>query len=206
METETQKDCNCKKKKQSQYARNLLLNNLDLEIFTINDFLTEEECDYLCSEIEQNSTRSQVAGTGSEASSTSYTRTSSTSALSLSDSVVDQITERMSLELDIPKENGEKMQGQLYEVGQEFKHHYDYFTDDAYYNHCLASGQRTYTFMVYLNDTEEGGETNFLNLYNYSIKPKKGMAVVWKNSNGHGTENPASLHAGMPVILSLIHI
>jgi prolyl 4-hydroxylase len=26
------------------------------------------------------------------------------------------------------------------------------------------------------------------------------MAIVWKNSNGTGTENPASLHAGMPVI------
>jgi prolyl 4-hydroxylase len=26
------------------------------------------------------------------------------------------------------------------------------------------------------------------------------MAVVWKNSNGQGTENEASLHAGLPVI------
>ena len=26
------------------------------------------------------------------------------------------------------------------------------------------------------------------------------MAVVWKNSNGQGTENEAAMHAGLPVI------
>ena len=53
--------------------------------------------------------------------------------------------------------------------------------------------------MIYLNDVEEGGETDFSEI-NTTFSPKKGMAIVWKNSNGTGTENPASLHAGMPVI------
>lgn len=195
-----QEDCGCGRKTKSLYTRNFLLNHSNLEFFTIDNFVTEEECDYLCSLIEQNSYRSQVAGDGAQASIESEARTSHTSTLHTSDTIVDLISKRISLELNIPEENGEEMQGQIYQVGQEFKHHYDYFEGDAYYNHCLASGQRTYTFMIYLNNVEEGGETNFQKLDNYSIKPKKGMAVVWKNSDGHGTENLAALHAGTPVI------
>jgi prolyl 4-hydroxylase len=52
--------------------------------------------------------------------------------------------------------------------------------------------------MIYLNDVEEGGETDFDKI-NYKFSPQKRMAVVWKNSNGSGSENSASHHAGMPV-------
>ena len=53
--------------------------------------------------------------------------------------------------------------------------------------------------MIYLNDVEEGGETDFLTLQK-TITPVKGTAVVWKNSDGTGSENPAALHAGLPII------
>jgi len=193
--------CERKKRLDILYPSTHIPNYSGLEFWTIDNVVSEEECDYLCSEIEQNSTRSQVAGDGTEISQVSYTRTSSTSILYDSDPIVKKLNEKISMLVNIPEENGEELQGQVYQVGQEFKHHYDYFVDDSYYNNCLASGQRTYTFMIYLNDVEEGGETNFPNvLDNYSIKPKKGMAVVWRNSNGPGTDNAASLHAGMPVI------
>jgi prolyl 4-hydroxylase len=181
------------------YTRIPVENDKNLEIFTIEDFLTDEECDHLCDHILKHNARSQVAGYGNEASVVMDNRTSSTSTLTDSDPVVKTINERISVELNTPIENGETMQGQLYEVGQEFKHHNDYFTGDSYINHCLYSGQRTYTLMIYLNDVEEGGETDFPQL-GKSFTPKKRMAVVWKNSNGQGTENPASIHAGMPVI------
>jgi len=191
-----QEDCGCGRKK----PKNFLLNNAGLDIFTIDNFLTEEECDHLAAHIEEHSYRSQVAGHGDTASTTTDARTSSTSTLHNTDPIVAEINARMSQELNIPQENGEELQGQIYQVGQEFKHHHDYFEGDGYINHCLHSGQRTYTVMIYLNHVEEGGETNFSALENYSITPKKGMAVVWKNSDGKGTENPASIHAGMPVI------
>jgi prolyl 4-hydroxylase len=189
-------DCGCSRKKH----KNFLLNNLGLEIYTIENFLTEEECDHLANHIEENSSRSQVAGYGDTASTTTEARTSSTSTLHNTDPIVADINRRISEELDVPEDKGEDMQGQIYQVGQEFRHHFDYFTGDGYTNHCLSSGQRTYTFMIYLNDVEEGGETNFSSLENYSIKPKKGMAVIWKNSDGKGTENAAAIHAGLPVI------
>jgi prolyl 4-hydroxylase len=183
----------------SNFERIYISNDKDLEIFTIPNFLKDSECDYLCEKILATNSRSQVAGYGNEPSVVMESRTSSTSNLYDEDLMVKKINKRMSKELQIPAENGETMQGQLYEVGQEFRHHNDYFTGDGYTNHCLSSGQRVYTFMIYLNDVEEGGETDFPQI-GRSFKPTKGMAVVWKNSSGQGTENPASLHAGTPVI------
>jgi prolyl 4-hydroxylase len=180
------------------YTRIHVENDKNLEIFTIEDFLTDEECDHLCSMIEKNHTRSTVSGTGYTQSVVSDFRTSSTSTLNYGDPTVDAIDQRIADELGVPRENGESFQGQLYEVGQQFKHHHDYFSGDSYNNHCLYSGQRTYTCMIYLNDVEEGGETDFLEI-GKTFAPKKRMAVIWKNSNGTGTENPASIHAGLPV-------
>jgi prolyl 4-hydroxylase len=181
------------------YTRIPVENDKNLEIFTIEDFLTDEECDHLCNLIERSNVRSTVSGTGYTQSVVSDFRTSSTATLNNGDPIVDNVDKRIAKELGVPQENGESFQGQLYEIGQQFKHHHDYFSGDSYNNHCLFSGQRTYTCMIYLNDVEEGGETDFLEI-NTTFSPKKGMAIIWKNSNGTGTENPASIHAGMPVI------
>jgi prolyl 4-hydroxylase len=181
------------------YTRIPVENDKNLEIFTIEDFLTDEECDHLCNLIERSNVRSTVSGTGYTQSVVSDFRTSSTATLNNGDPIVDNIDKRIAKELGVPQENGESFQGQLYEVGQQFKHHHDYFSGDSYNNHCLFSGQRTYTCMIYLNDVEEGGETDFLEIKT-TFAPKKRMAIIWKNSNGTGTENPASIHAGMPVV------
>ena len=49
---------------------------------------------------------------------------------------------------------------------------------------------RTMAWMVYLNDVEEGGETEFL-YQQLKIKPKKGTVVIWPGSYTH-------LHRGNP--------
>ena len=173
-------------------------NNHGLEIFTIPQFLTGEECDYIAGLTEKDSTRSSVAGQGKEAIKYDEGRTSSTAVLLDTDPIIKQVNQKIYTELGIEAIYSEPTQGQIYEVGQEFRHHQDAFDKEAYYNHCLSSGQRTWTFMVYLNDVEEGGETNF-HVLNKTFTPSKGMAVVWKNSSGKDTENPAALHAGLPV-------
>jgi prolyl 4-hydroxylase len=179
--------------------RSYIQNDKDLTIFTIDNFISEEDCNYLCSLIEKNNYRSQVTGEGNQYSVTNDSRTSSTSTLENTDIIVKKIDENIANELQVPTKNGETLQGQLYEVGQEFKPHCDYFSGDGFINYCLASGQRTWTCMVYLNDVEEGGETDFPEI-NIKFKPKKGMAVFWSHFDSNGKENPASLHAGTPVI------
>ena len=60
--------------------------------------------------------------------------------------------------------------------------------------HCENSSwhdaARWVAWMVYLNDVEEGGETEFL-YQSLRIKPKKGMAVIWPGTYTH-------LHRGNP--------
>ena len=113
--------------------------------------------------IDANHTRSSVVEGGTDRTAISDYRTSSTCNLSTSNETVNNIHKRIAgiLNLDIKK--GEAMQGQLYEVGQYFKPHNDFFAGDAYQKHCLASGNRTHTFMIYLNDGFKGGGTNFPN-------------------------------------------
>jgi len=173
-------------------------NSHGLEMFTIPQFLTNEECDHIVRLTETGSTRSSVAGTGAQSIIYNEGRTSSTAVLLDTEPIVSQVNQKMYTELGIEASYSEPTQGQIYEVGQEFRHHQDAFGKDAYHNHCLSSGQRTWTFMIYLNDVEEGGETDFPTLQK-TITPVKGTAVVWKNSNGTGSENPAALHAGLPV-------
>ena len=74
-----------------QNNRNYIEHNGDLEIFTIPDFVSDEECDYLCSIIEANNTRSSVAGSGNTPSTYNEGRTSSTSNLMDSDEIVNTI-------------------------------------------------------------------------------------------------------------------
>jgi prolyl 4-hydroxylase len=179
--------------------RVFIQNNKGLEIFTISNFLTPDECDHLVKLTETNSNRSTVTADDNHAGGYHSGRTSSTSILSDYDNVVNLIDKRMHDELGIPLGYSEPAQAQIYEVGQEFKHHYDYFSGASYNRYCSHSGQRTWTFMIYLNDVDEGGETDFSEI-GVRFKPVKGTAVVWKNSDGKGTEKSSALHAGLPII------
>ena len=160
------------------------------------NFLTEDECDEIVKKIDENNHRSYVVGYGEEDNDVSDTRTSHTSNLG-ADTLITGIHRRISKTLDIPLDRGETLQGQVYSPGQFFKPHTDYFEQEGFLKHCLHSGNRTHTFMIYLNDVEEGGETNFPEL-GLSIKPKKGMAISWPDML-NGKPASAFLHEGSEV-------
>ena len=127
----------------------------------IESFLSDEQCDSLIKMIDAHNVRSSVSGTGSDRSVTNNDfRTSSTCNLFKEDPLVVEVKEKIANLIGYPIEMGEDLQGQKYEPGQFFKPHYDFFEGDSYTNHCLASGNRTKTVMIYLNDDFEGGGTN----------------------------------------------
>ena len=45
----------------------------------------------------------------------------------------------------------------------------------------LEYGARAFVFSIYLNDVEEGGETEFLH-FSKRVKPKKGRIVIWPSA------------------------
>jgi prolyl 4-hydroxylase len=164
----------------------------------IDSFLTEEECDLIIEMIDANNMPSSVSGEGSERSVQSKEhRTSSTCNLPKDNEVVSRLKQKIADTNGFPVEMGEDIQGQKYEPGQYFKPHYDFFENDSYTNHCLASGNRTKTVMIYLNDDFEGGGTNFPEIDRH-IKPKKGSAVVWDNMKGEELQRDM-LHEGVEV-------
>lgn len=180
-------------------VRNYLFNCQGVDLFTIPNFLSDVECEYFCNLILSKHVRSEVTGTGSDFNVINESRTSSSSFFDDQNSQVKGLDQKISEELGLPADRGETVQGHLYQVGEQFNDHRDFFEGDGFINNCLASGQRTWTVMIYLNEVEEGGNTDFPEI-GKSIAPKRGTAVCWRNSDGAGTENPASIHAGRPVL------
>ncbi len=128
-------------------------------------------------------------------------RTSTTCELdTLGDSIVNDIDRRICQYLGIDPRNSEPIQGQWYEVGQEFKAHTDYFdpTSPTFEQHIGDRGQRTWTFMIYLNTTREGGSTFFPEL-DMDFQPQAGTALIWNNRDTSGALNPSTVHHGTKV-------
>ena len=93
----------------------------------------------------------------------------------------------------------EPMQGQFYDVGQEFKPHTDFFEEKELKDNLRLLGQRTITVMIYLNSTELGGETTFPRI-NQKFTPEKGKAIIWSNLNFDYSPNHYSLHHARKVL------
>jgi prolyl 4-hydroxylase len=135
-----------------------------------------------------------------DANGDDYFRTSETCDLDAAEPAVKEL-EAMFLALNgIDPALGEPCQGQRYDVGQEFKAHTDYFTPGGpdYEKFCSESGQRTWTFMIYLNAVESGGATRFKAVAK-TFQPEPGKLLCWNNARPDGSVNPSTLHHGMKV-------
>lgn len=86
-----------------------------------------------------------------------------------------------------------------YAQGQEFRPHYDFFDPSrpGLKKEIEEKGQRAVTFLVYLNDDFEGGETEFLKL-GWRFKGGRGDAIIFRNLDPSGTADTRTLHAGLP--------
>ncbi|NCP12510.1 MAG: 2OG-Fe(II) oxygenase [Sphingomonadales bacterium] len=164
--------------------------------FTLPRFLPGDECGRLCALIDSNVRPSTIADDIGDAAF----RTSSTCDLDHGDPLVADIDGRLCALLGIDGKFGEPLQGQRYDVGEEFKFHTDYFEPGGagYIEHCTVSGQRTWTAMVYLNEPQAGGGTRFKSTGKI-VKPETGKLVAWDNITADGFVNAHTLHHGMPV-------
>ncbi|NBB24038.1 oxygenase [Porphyrobacter sp. SLTP] len=127
-------------------------------------------------------------------------RTSETCDLSAELPAVQKIEALLADLSGIDPAFGEPLQGQRYAEGQEFKPHTDYFAPGGrdFAKFCTLSGNRTWTFMIYLNDVAAGGATRF-KLLDKTFQPETGKLLCWNNRLPDGGINPATLHHGMKV-------
>jgi prolyl 4-hydroxylase len=167
-----------------------------LQQFMLPSFLSPEECGALCAMIEAEHQPSTITDDIGDVAF----RTSSTCNLDHAHPLVAAIDGRLADLSGIDPVCGEPLQGQRYEVGQEFKAHTDYFepTGVDFEDHTAVSGQRTWTMMAYLNDVPAGGGTRFLTTGKIH-QPETGKLLIWCNLTPDGAVNPATLHHGMKV-------
>jgi len=178
-----------------------------LDIYKIDNFLSKNECEDFIKLIKKNTRKSMLSSPGEPDAYLDDTfRTSSTCDLGSRSKLSKEINERICSYMGIHALFGEELQGQQYDKTQEFKGHTDTFTPNTkeYDTHCSKSGQRTWTFMIYLNETEEGGETKFPKVKTkdggeLSFVPTLGSAITWNNLYVNGDINHFSMHQGCPV-------
>lgn len=174
-----------------------------LELFVIPHFLDEGECARLVQVVDSRIGPSALFK-GTEVDGF---RTSSTHYFDQGDQEVVAVQRRIADALGLPYDNAEVMQGQRYASGQQYKHHFDYFTtnQDYWRQERRRGGQRTWTAMIFLDQPEEGGATDFARIHKV-IPPRTGSMVVWNNMDRAGQPNPFSLHAGTPVRAGVKHV
>jgi prolyl 4-hydroxylase len=176
------------------------LHKIDTDLFdayTLDNFLSPGECAKLVSLIGHH-LRPSTLGHGY--SDTAF-RTSTTADLChLKAPAAIAIDAKICKTLGIRASYSEGISAQRYDVGQQFRAHHDYFTPgtDLYNRTSGIRGNRTWTFMVYLNEGMEGGATRFTKI-KHAVAPKTGMALFWNNLKADGLPNENTMHAGEPV-------
>jgi prolyl 4-hydroxylase len=167
------------------------------DLFTVPGFVSPERCRELVEAIEQHATPSPLfndSPSGRKGIRTSSTHFFRNNPLAL------RLGEEIDALLGLPRVNAEPMQGQRYNVGEEYRDHRDHFREEREHwrRERLRGGQRSWTAMLYLNDVEAGGATDFAKL-ELSIRPETGMLVAWNNMDRRGRPNTFTRHAGRPV-------
>ncbi|MEO6040931.1 MAG: 2OG-Fe(II) oxygenase [Croceibacterium sp.] len=167
-----------------------------IELFDRPRFLTGEHCARLIALIDRGRRPSTLADPNGD----NAFRTSETCDLEPGEPAVAELEALLLALTACDPAHGEPVQGQRYEVGQEFKPHTDYFELGGadFHTYTAVAGQRTWTFMIYLNQPQAGGATRF-KVAGKMFQPETGKLVGWNNHSPDGTLNPATLHHGMKV-------
>ena len=170
-------------------------------ISLVADVLDDDECDRLIEIGRARVQRSSVVDPDSGSEITINERKSEGAFVNGSaDALVGTIDRRLAELFQQPMENGEDLHILRYDIGGEYRPHYDYFPEEqaGSRNHMLRGGQRVATIILYLNEVERGGETTFPDI-GLRIHPRRGSALYFEYANELGQCDPKTLHAGTPV-------
>jgi len=190
---------------QEAYIPSPVIQKIDaqgLEIYQVENFLNPQECaelaDIIHSNLVASATVSAEDSTGGRNSQTCFFNNhtaESTFAI--------EVAQRVSKLIGLNHNYAEPIQAHVYNPGQEYAAHHDWFDPNTpeYQTHAsnAVGGQRTWSVLVYLNKVEQGGNTDFPNA-DLVVEPTLGKMVFWKNLHPDGTPNVDTLHHAKPVI------
>lgn len=170
------------------------------KIRRVERFIPAAVCNWLIMRGRSKLRRAQVYGDDATAR-TDAGRTNSEADFSIveADLVLLLVRARIAAVTGLPTAVMELTKVLHYEPGQRFDKHYDFIDPEApgYAQELMARGQRIATFLVYLNDDYEGGETDFPTL-GLRHRGKCGDALLFANCDARNEPDRRTLHAGLP--------
>ena len=163
--------------------------------------LTDEECTALREFASSRLVESKVYEGHSDSVTTDIRKSTQCWAYDHEHPVVAQISRHVEDLLGIPRKFFEAMQIARYGPGGFYKPHYDACVGTAEF--CARMNKefgshRYATFLIYLTEEFEGGETHFPRLP-FTSSPKKGAALLFYNTTPEGAIIEESLHGGNPL-------
>jgi prolyl 4-hydroxylase len=169
-------------------------------VVVLGGLLSDGECDALIAAARPRLARSLTVQTATGGEELNPDRTSNGMFFSRGESeLIKTIEARIARLLNWPVEHGEGIQVLNYQVGAEYKPHYDYFdpAEPGTPTILKRGGQRVGTVVMYLNEPARGGGTTFPDV-GLEVAPVRGNAVFFSYNRPHpGT---LSLHGGAPVL------
>ncbi|XVF17559.1 hypothetical protein REPUB_Repub10bG0133800 [Reevesia pubescens] len=182
--------------------------------FYFPNFATPEQCQQIIDMAKPKLKPSTVLLSKRETEQPNDVRTSMGTFLSADEDetgILDAIEEKIAKVTKLPRNHFESFNVLRYGVGQKYESHYDVFDPERY---GPQKSQRVATFLVYLSDVEEGGETTFpfengLNMdgnYDFKkciglkVKPRLGDGILFYSLFPNNSIDPTSAHGSCPVI------
>jgi prolyl 4-hydroxylase len=172
-------------------------------IVVFENFLSRTVCEWLIELAQPKLSASRVLnpGSGERLSDPYRTNTGMGFTLLETDVLLQIVNMRIAAASGTPLMHQEATNILHYAAGQEYKPHYDFFDPEVanFAEVVRREGQRIVTFLIYLNDTFEGGETEF-SLLGARYRGQPGDAVMFVNVDAQGGVDKRTLHAGRPVV------
>jgi len=168
-------------------------------VVLFGDLLAKRECEELIAQARAHLSASNVIDMEQAGEQRHGDRTSSGMAFARGATpLIRRIEQRIAALLQWPMENGEALQILRYQVGQEYKPHYDYVdpTQPGAAPFLARGGQRVASLVMYLNTPQAGGATNFPDV-GLEVAATQGNAVFFSYDRPHPSTK--TLHGGMPV-------
>jgi len=162
-------------------------------------FLSARECNWLIARAAPLQSRALVYDpvSGRPSDDDARSNTLATFTILTLDLPLLLIRERIANTMAVPLANFERTSVFRYLPGQAFASHVDYLTPSPQLNAEISQwGQRPLTFLVYLNDGFEAGETHFLDI-DRKFRGQVGEALFFRNVAEDGAPDELTTHAGV---------
>jgi hypothetical protein len=166
----------------------------------VDGFMSKAACDWVIERARGRLARARIYSSsgGGPAVNPSRTNTETDFNIIQSDLVLLLLRARIAEATGLPTAVMELTKVLHYSVGERFDLHFDFIDPSApdLGPELAARGQRLATFLVYLNDDYEGGETEFPRV-GLRHRGRMGSALYFANVTTRGEPDLLTLHAGL---------